>query len=1334
MFKKYLGILLLLIFIAAGTAAQAVTIPANSAVNPSNETLYLVDNSVPRILVYDKSAGGWTNSGTTITLPAPAYGLVASSGHLYVSISNGSSSDVRDYTLDASQIPDGSFTSMTGAGWIASSSPAGMEINTSENRLFVADQGGRIKVFNTSDHSMVTQTFYPASLYDVAITSDKVYLSNRAEVGKVIVYNYNYSTDALTPNTVITTDLKFPTYLKTYGDKLYVAVNDPNSNDLKVYNTTDDTLAGTISSGVTGGYGWNSFDLNASGSMLYFKKAGNYAEDTNTIYSIGTAQISGGGTFTASAMSGIGNVGQSDGLVIANDSMHFALTDSSDGSVEIRALSEGNTAPHGGSNLQQLEVADGTTPIPQHGETSDNYIVVSFDVRDDDPGDAVTPYVQYRLLNDQNGPPNPWQVVELDPVPTIPASWVNVTATIPAGAEGFANGNYEWSVYVVDQQMEQSGTSDAWSNNANGSSDPLYIDFIVNSAAGQLQIVETYPADLATDIPLNAPIVVKFNQEVDINAPFNISIAGFSGTLYYTWSEGNTRLAATHEAENFSTSTQYTVNVSAQSMSAQPLSGDTDFVFTTSSDPNRLAPYITNTNPVDDVTGVAINQPVIVDFNRAVDEGTLATTSPVAFDDINWDNGSTQVTLGHSANFSSNATQVIEVTNADGINGVGLIPGPVPNPFNFDTGNQISDFEPPAGIEDLVAAVGSATGTVDLTWTAVGDDGNTGTATSYKIVYSYTGPIANETDFTNATVYPQALSPQAAGGSENLTMTGLNAAAQIWVSVKAVDEVPQEGPISNYASTIVKNFVPAPTITRVYPNSGPNNIANHIIVEGTDMWNNFILQIGTNPPTQLTGIHWYSENMIGADIPAGIAIGDYEITITAPGGTYDDAAHSNPNNNFELINQGTDTDAPAIVTNLNASDSEDSQVTLTWTNPADGDLREVIVRRKLGSYPANHTDGDQAYQTMIPAPGDAVNVVDSPLVNGTEYFYAVFSRDTSDNWNDTVTAGNNADTGTPNAGSQDPITNVTITRDGDNPGDGITITWNTNPAGLGVDIYVLTCQTDVDGNYTSYFSTTAANWGTAVETNNTSGTYSIQNSVGQGTAVYYKLIPTGNTLQDTDLETNVAGKFDISVGPSATEPAKFFISLPLEVSDTSLVSVIGAQVEQNDIIFSFDIDKMPTAGSMYDTANGWTQFIAAPAPINDMEPGYAYGYSTTTSRFITIVGMVRETDLNRSLEGGNPLAANWVANPYPSPIAILDAGLNNSTFSPTAGMGSMLSHFDADAVPIGGTDGMSFHYDQNEWRDGLNANPSPLQLIPGRGYMFIEPTIDPFTWDLARPY
>ncbi len=175
------------------------------------------------------------------------------------------------------------------------------------------------------------------------------------------------------------------------------------------------------------------------------------------------------------------------------------------------------------------------------------------------------------------------------------------------------------------------------------------------------------------------------------------------------------------------------------------------------------------------------------------------------------------------------------------------------------------------------------------------------------------------------------------------------------------------------------------------------------------------------------------------------------------------------------LNPEIDTTPPSLITDFNASDGEDGQSTLTWTNPPDADLAEVVVRRKTGGYPADHTDGELVYRDTSPTPGQAISHTDTGLINGTTYYYAVFSRDASGNWNDTVQPGKNADTATPeirrsitvispNGGEEWPV------------GSTQEIRWESQNAGAYVKI-----EYSTDGGNT---------WKTVVNSTDNDGTYS----------------------------------------------------------------------------------------------------------------------------------------------------------------------------------------------------------------------------------------------------
>ncbi len=139
----------------------------------------------------------------------------------------------------------------------------------------------------------------------------------------------------------------------------------------------------------------------------------------------------------------------------------------------------------------------------------------------------------------------------------------------------------------------------------------------------------------------------------------------------------------------------------------------------------------------------------------------------------------------------------------------------------------IIDSIPPANITDLVV-VTTECNLATLTWTAPGDDGGSGTATSYEIRYSTTGPI-NDTNWATATIFTQSWIPLPAGNTETYDVTGLTASTQYWFAIKVGDEVPNWSGVSNSptGTTLADNL--APLISNIKVN-GQSTIA---VISGT---------------------------------------------------------------------------------------------------------------------------------------------------------------------------------------------------------------------------------------------------------------------------------------------------------------------------------------------------------------------------------------------------------------------------------------------------------------------------------------------------------------------
>ena len=108
----------------------------------------------------------------------------------------------------------------------------------------------------------------------------------------------------------------------------------------------------------------------------------------------------------------------------------------------------------------------------------------------------------------------------------------------------------------------------------------------------------------------------------------------------------------------------------------------------------------------------------------------------------------------------------------------------------------VADQTAPATV---TLATGTATSSsIDLSWTAPGDDGATGTATTYDVRYS-TSTI-NEANWGSAQQASGEPSPQVASSSESFTVTGLIASTTYYFAIKTSDEVPNVSAISNVPS------------------------------------------------------------------------------------------------------------------------------------------------------------------------------------------------------------------------------------------------------------------------------------------------------------------------------------------------------------------------------------------------------------------------------------------------------------------------------------------------------------------------------------------------------
>lgn len=156
--------------------------------------------------------------------------------------------------------------------------------------------------------------------------------------------------------------------------------------------------------------------------------------------------------------------------------------------------------------------------------------------------------------------------------------------------------------------------------------------------------------------------------------------------------------------------------------------------------------------------------------------------------------------------FGLSSQTTYDVWQGDQLIAEGTTPGPAGElAFNSDAVSPITiivtgenlDTVPPATVDDLwVDAIGS--NSITLTWTAVGDDGSQGQASSYDLRFS-TAPIS-EGNWGSALPVSGEPLPKQAGEEETYTVGGLSASTTYYFAIKVADERGNWSGLSNVPS------------------------------------------------------------------------------------------------------------------------------------------------------------------------------------------------------------------------------------------------------------------------------------------------------------------------------------------------------------------------------------------------------------------------------------------------------------------------------------------------------------------------------------------------------
>jgi len=324
-----------------------------------------------------------------------------------------------------------------------------------------------------------------------------------------------------------------------------------------------------------------------------------------------------------------------------------------------------------------------------------------------------------------------------------------------------------------------------------------------------------------------------------------------------------------------------------------------------------------------------------------------------------------------------------------------------------------TDNSAPSAITSLTASNPTAT-SIALSWNAPGDDGNTGTATSYDVRYSTSN--ITEGNWSSAIPVSGEPIPQVSGSSESLTVSGLSPRATYYFAVKTKDEVPNESGISNVATrtTEIPDTI-APSAIDTFSSSNPigTSIALSWNAPGDDGNTGTATSYDVRYSTSnITEGNWSSAIPVSGEPIPQVSGSSESLTVSgrlSPRATYyfavktkDEVPNESGISNVTTATTGdpvTVTPTPSAIDTFSSSNPTGTSITVSWIAPgADGNTGTAT------SYDIRYSQSiitdvnwDSATQvTGEPAPqaaGASQSMTISGLAIGTTYYFAIKTKD-----------------------------------------------------------------------------------------------------------------------------------------------------------------------------------------------------------------------------------------------------------------------------------------------------------------------------------------------------
>ncbi len=370
----------------------------------------------------------------------------------------------------------------------------------------------------------------------------------------------------------------------------------------------------------------------------------------------------------------------------------------------------------------------------------------------------------------------------------------------------------------------------------------------------------------------------------------------------------------------------------------------------------------------------------------------------------------------------------------------------------------VTDSVAPSTISSLATSATTSSSTT-LTWTAPGDNAASGTATSYEIRYG-TSTI-NDGNWSASTLASSPPTPQVAGTSQSLVVSGLTANTTYYFAIKATDEVPNQSAVSNVATVTTSAVQSSPgggSSPDVTAPAAVTNLSSSVSTDttvdlrwtapGDDVTTGTVSSYNLRySRTLITNGNFASATQVTpAPTPLGAgATQTFSVLGLTAGTQYYFAlkAVDDSSNTSELSNvinvttaavpaSSSDTTAPQAIANLAVGEVTSTTVTLTWTASGDdgtgGTATAYDLRYSTAPITAENFISATPVSTVgAPKIGDSAEIFTiTGLATGTKHYFAIKVRDEANNWS---TISNIIDA-TPSQPAQPTGSATVVLRDG----------------------------------------------------------------------------------------------------------------------------------------------------------------------------------------------------------------------------------------------------------------------------------------------------------------